>query len=304
MRLKQLWGDHWGSNLSSLNKYIYNYLNFNMAAIQPRKCSCVICHKETSQLGIQTHYKRAHTDSTLWENSNIALKTQKNDKISNYNNNPKLCEVCGTPHTYEQRNNVACSHPCAAILGNEKRSIAGWKMPDEVKKKISNKLRKPKFEDDIAGDYSKLYKCICKHCSTIFFKQSSYRTCDDCKKKLYRPIDNFRFKFNVYHYPDLFNLDELNSVGWYSQGGKSRKPYNPNGLARDHRVSASESLRNNYDHYYITHPINCELMSQRKNSSKHSKSSMTYEELIQKVNEYDMGCSTGLAPANILLHRQ
>lgn len=267
-----------------------------MAAIQPRKCSCVVCRKETSQLGIQTHYKRAHTNSTLWKNSNVALKTQKANKISKYNANPKLCKVCGAPHTYEQRNNVACSSSCGAIIGNNNRNVSGWKMPPEIKKKISDKLknkcRKTKFEDDVVGDYSKLYKCTCKDCLVTFFSPSTYKRCDSCKKKIYRPIDFYRFRFNIYDYSDLFDLDKLNKIGWYSQGGKSRKPYNPEGLARDHRVSASEALKNDYDRYYITHPINCELMLQRKNSSKNSKSSITYEELVIKVNEYD-GAATG-----------
>ena len=90
----------------------------------------------------------------------------------------------------------------------------------------------------------------------------------------------------MFHYPDLFDLDELTRIGFYSAGG-NRKQVNMGGLSRDHRVSVSEAMANNYDEYYIRHPINCELMPQTANSSKHNKSSITYEQLVREVDEYD-----------------
>lgn len=59
------------------------------------------------------------------------------------------------------------------------------------------------------------------------------------------------------------------------------------GVSRDHRVSVSSAIKNNYDPYYITHPINCELMHHIDNVKKHTSSSITYEELIKQVNDYD-----------------
>jgi len=96
----------------------------------------------------------------------------------------------------------------------------------------------------------------------------------------------YRFKFNVYDYTDLFDLDILNSVGFYSPGGKSGK-WNIDGLSRDHKVSVSESIKNKYDPYYISHPLNCELMPHKENNKKKHKSSITYETLVGLVDEYD-----------------
>lgn len=62
---------------------------------------------------------------------------------------------------------------------------------------------------------------------------------------------------------------------------------NPNGVTRDHKVSVQEAIRNGYDPYYIRHPINCELMLFRDNAKKHTDSSITYDELIIRVNDYD-----------------
>lgn len=35
-----------------------------------------------------------------------------------YNKNPKLCECCGKPLSWEQRTNKYCSHSCSAKIGN------------------------------------------------------------------------------------------------------------------------------------------------------------------------------------------
>jgi hypothetical protein len=96
----------------------------------------------------------------------------------------------------------------------------------------------------------------------------------------------YKFTFNVYHYPELFDLKLLDSVGWFGPGGKAGK-WNIDGLSRDHKVSVTDSVRNNYDAYYITHPLNCELMPHSKNNKKKTKSSITYECLVASVNSYE-----------------
>lgn len=62
---------------------------------------------------------------------------------------------------------------------------------------------------------------------------------------------------------------------------------NTNGLTRDHKLSVNEAIKNNYDPYYIKHPLNCELMSWTENNKKKTKSSITYEKLKQLVDDYD-----------------
>ena len=67
------------------------------------------------------------------------------------------------------------------------------------------------------------------------------------------------------------------------RGGKK----NINGLSRDHRISVNEAKKFNYDPYYISHPLNCELMPHQQNNKKKTKSSTTYDELVKLVNDYD-----------------
>ena len=92
---------------------------------------------------------------------------------------------------------------------------------------------------------------------------------------------------NVYHYPNLFDLNLLNQIGFYASRGKSGR-WNPNGLSRDHRVSVSEAIENNYDEKYISHPLNCQLMPHSENNKKKSNSSISYEMLVKLVDEYEM----------------
>lgn len=137
--------------------------------------------------------------------------------------------------------------------------------------------------------FTKLSFRVCSICNETFYTKSPEYSfyCNVCRA---RPKENkrrpYQFKFNVSDFPDLFDLTLIKNVGWYSP----RRYENRNlisGLTRDHKVSISEAVENNYDPYYISHPCNCELMTQSNNSSKKTRSSMTYEELVVKVDSYN-----------------
>ena len=133
----------------------------------------------------------------------------------------------------------------------------------------------------------------CKQCNSIIkykdnwkTKQFCNKTCSTVYNNIRRPrkikTDNskYRFAFKLESYPDLFDLEIIYSIVFY--GRKNIK-----GLARDHRVSVYEAIKNNYDPFYISHPINCEIMPQWENSRKHTKSSITYDELKDLVDRYE-----------------
>ena len=127
---------------------------------------------------------------------------------------------------------------------------------------------------------------MCKVCNKKLLLQSPKYFCSTCKELHSNLRMEYRFKFNVYHYPELFDIELLNKIGWYAPRGKSGK-WNPNGLSRDHKVSVAEAIKNNYDPYYITHQLNCELMPHSFNNTKNSDSSLSYSSLIKLVDEYD-----------------
>lgn len=156
----------------------------------------------------------------------------------------------------------------------------------ENKFRENNKLS-PRNKNNIEGPYTKLFLNKCSHCFSLFYSRTKIKYCLK-HKELYlnKNIMNYKFNFNCYNYPDLFDIKMIEKIGWY-YGDKKSKKYNPNGLSRDHRVSVNEAVRNNYDPYYIRHPLNCEIMLHNDNRKKSNKSSISYFKLVKLVDEYE-----------------
>lgn len=92
------------------------------------------------------------------------------------------------------------------------------------------------------------------------------------------------FKFNVYDYPNEFPIDLISKHGWYSP---SNRGGNLKGISRDHMISVKYAYDHDIDHNLISHPANCKLMIHNENVSKYSKCSLSIDELMQKVNDWN-----------------
>lgn len=205
----------------------------------------------------------------------------------------KECLECHTTIPYEKRGCKFCNKSCAATYNNLHSSANRKRGPEKkIKtkriKKDKVKIIKPKKikQAIIPPPFSKLYICTCSHCGTKFSTKNKNKYCTNHKDLYKSDRTLFLFSFNVYHYPDLFDISLIEQYGWYSPG--NRGPKNINGISRDHRVSVTDAIKNGYDPFYITHPLNCELMRHNENKSKYTKSSITYEELKQLVHNYNM----------------
>jgi hypothetical protein len=272
------------------------------------KCSCIICRKVTTYAGLVSHFENKHenkkTKYRKIPNPVTCLSCREviNDTFELHWNKCNYTPIKQCPECAKWFNSrlggANCSQSCGGKSANKKRIADGYVVSQNHRLQISKKLKHQstidkelkdlEFNLQISGEYTKVkfkIRC-CNNCKSEFpsWRYGTNIICDVCRaNKGY----SYGFKFNIYHYPDLFDLDLLNRVGWYSQGGKSRRTKNIDGLARDHKVSISEAKKNNYDPYYISHPCNCELMSQRSNSKKNTNSSITYEELVSLVDLYD-----------------
>lgn len=264
-------------------------------------CSCITCHKLFSSHGIDTHFMRSHgtkEQQDLFKNAAFANKATSAKLQSTYYQLPNYCKECSSVIPYNKRSNIFCSHTCSATASNRERIKNGYIISDLVRESIRNKLKSynkscrisRKSLVGFSGPHTKISFKTCKFCSLGFVTPTSKRTriCDKCQHlKWNNNKDKYSFRFNVFDYPDLFDLDQLKLVGWVSFGGKRGGTKNPKGLSRDHRVSVFEAKKFNYDPYYISHPVNCELMPHTTNNKKKTKSSITYTKLIESVNAYD-----------------
>lgn len=58
---------------------------------------------------------------------------------------------------------------------------------------------------------------------------------------------------------------------------------NPNGMVRDHILSRSEGYQKGYDPAIISHPANCQFITNYENIKKNSASDITYEQLLVRI---------------------
>lgn len=249
------------------------------------------CSILTKQI-VNVNYLKVHDESYIQkQQSKINCKHCNNEFIPGYSS-------------------LFCSHSCSASYHNTKRVITKGRKklfscikcntkfltsirsnPAKTKcdlcKKPVKSINCNAQENIFCGPYSKIYIRKCYHCKDTFISRKKLKYCPE-HKEFYSDSakQGFKFKFNVYDYPNLFDLESLNQFGWFSPGGKYGK-WNPSGLSRDHKVSVNESIRNNYDPFYITHPLNCDLIPHSINNKKKTKSSISYQDLISIVDEYE-----------------
>lgn len=221
-------------------------------------------------------------------------------KLKNENQFSKQCINCGVNIPYNKRTNKFCCRSCAGTYNNLNSSPNRKRGPNKSINKIrkeqvkkSNPRPKHKkvksktsilWKNNIVGEFSPLFICECKHCSRQFVTRKKSKYCPIHANMYKSNRSKFEFTFNVYHYPDLFNLSLIETHGWYSPGNRS--PKNNDGVSRDHKISVIDAIKHNYDPYYISHPLNCNLMLHSENKSKYIKSSVNYSDLVASVNIY------------------
>ena len=89
-----------------------------------------------------------------------------------------------------------------------------------------------------------------------------------------------RFRFDIREYPDEFDYNLLVENGWYSED-------NPHGITKDHMLSISYGWKRDIPPRIIKHPANCKLMLFDDNLEKGWRSSINYDELINRIKQWD-----------------
>lgn len=232
------------------------------------------------------HRRKVATISTV-------LNTQgRLRRDAEYAKNPKYCFGCKEPLPRLSRQKY-CSLSCRARHVNRARPPRSresrQRLSDHMAVKFASRRR-------VWGPFSRITRCECVHCGAGFVARKRAKYCRD-HRDLYgnRNRNRYAFAFSIRKYPDLFGKHEeiLRAHGLWSYT-------NTGGITRDHRVSVNEAIKSGLDPYYITHPINCELIPWKENNAKKTRSSITYESLVKEVDAYDaarLAVRAGIEPA-------
>ena len=173
-----------------------------------------------------------------------------------------------------------CSSSCAAAHTNSNRIVS-----DETKSKIRKSLIDKNLKRTKTKRVPEKITRKCKFCLEFKIDRKKKCICDDCREKYYkayRPSCEFNFDIDLYR--SEFDFSLVKKYGWYSPSNKGN---NLNGVSKDHMYSVRDGFVNGVDYNLIKHPANCRLMKHTDNSSKHSSSVITLQELKDRVSLWE-----------------
>lgn len=207
------------------------------------------------------------------------------EKLFNENKKYFCCLSCAKSHMVSQETKNKISESIKAYI--EKNGGFGCLPKDKEKfinkeKKICEACGKEFFSKKRIQKYCCADCCNEHRLKEYYLKKFNCATDEVEKYKILFLIykKQCKFTFGIATYGDAFNLDLIRTNGWYSASNKGN---NLQGVSRDHKFSINEGFKQKIDPYLISHPANCELLIHNDNSSKHSKCSLTLEELLENV---------------------
>ena len=218
------------------------------------------------------------------------------------------CFTCGNDFYVEEREksfprkelyfcSIECGHKYTSSCTDPKKISEG------VKRFIRNNQHRLPY--NVKETITKTCPCCGETFQTL---DKDKKCCSGSCSKQYRDLINFnlkmqnaselererlrlikyrqecQFKFGIRDYPDEFDFKLIEEHGWYSAKNRGN---NMNGVSRDHMYSVKEGFLNNVDPKIISHPANCRLILQSENASKCDSSSITLEELLQRIDSWN-----------------
>jgi predicted nucleic acid-binding Zn-ribbon protein len=258
---------------------------------------CPICNQEFENHSLYANHMRwKHKDNSNYiEKITKITKNRFDEKFGYFVDKIFTCECCKKEFIKNVRelkneNFRFCSSSCA----NTKKHSIDTK--NKIRLGVIQNIKKQPGKENFILEIDK--NKICKNCGNIFHtkKKKSLFCCKSCSMS-YRYRDNrnkmsdkkkykldCEFKFNLSDYPEEFNFELIKTYGWYKAKNHGN---NLDGISRDHIYSIEEGFKNKIDPKIISHPANCKLIKQKENSKKHSKSSITIEELLIKIEMWN-----------------
>jgi hypothetical protein len=202
-----------------------------------------------------------------------------------YEKCPKACKHCKTSIEYPDRRKIFCNRSCAAIFNNNVRQANKHNSTIVRKSTVRKPGKNYKKYTEVCCEfcgriYNRAINSKTKHCSRICWKSQTDSKLTE--RKLY--AKNCKFIFNVYHYPEFYDISLINKYGWYSPSNKSN---NLGGVSRDHRISIQYGFKHRIDPSIISHPANCRLVLHIDNQKKKCGCDISLEALMKEIESFD-----------------
>ncbi len=219
------------------------------------------------------------------------FKKKKKEKEDEYLKNSKKCKYCNTEIPYDKKDNDYCNHSCSASHSNSLRDVT---YKDKISKGIKEYIKKNGLFGAllIKRDPNSPKFRICKNCNTEYIKKTIFCSKNCLNEYKRKDMDEYKkykqdtiFKFSLNDYPDYFEFELIEKHGWYSPTNKNN---NLNGVSRDHMLSVNEGFHLGIDPFLLAHPANCKLMIHNDNISKNKRSSITLNELLKRIEEFEL----------------
>jgi len=208
--------------------------------------------------------------------------TTKNGELLDFTVSCRACNIFFTVIEREKKFPMKDKYFCSSKCSNT-RPLRSAESMEKLKLKL---LKEP-------------YSRLCKYCNSSFItKRKSKTACilscyTNYKRKLnfsrksikslYRQATIFRFSLNSY--PTEFNFKLIEENGWYSAKNHGN---NLNGISRDHLFSVAEGFNKMINPLILAHPANCDLKIHTQNILKNSKCSIELDQLINKINDWNI----------------
>lgn len=257
------------------------------------KCKNIECNNQTEgnkvycSLSCRNYYVNKYMrDYTKCKNT---LQQKSKEERKKYLKNPKQCKECGNIIPFEKRlDNSFCNRSCSAFYSNRGR-IVTWQ--EKIRQGMKKYMSSEKYINNKKHNKQNHIFKICLNCNNKFKKNKIFCSMK-CKKEyeklntnsLQRYRVQCKFDFNLADYKEEFDFSLVEQYGWYSPTNKKN---NLSGVSRDHIFSVKDGFEMNIDPKILSHPANCQLLVHSKNVSKHRNSSITLEELLKRIEEFD-----------------
>lgn len=193
------------------------------------------------------------------------------------------------PETYRFRNLIKISK----IILDQNEDIS-WSDIGKVKNIIYRLLNEEKLSpNDIKRKYNIQYsdfgmfiknslglelRSLSNAVKNYYIQHNKHKTSE---KALYK--DQCQFQFNPYQYKNILGYNLLLSNGLFH-------PINrPNGMCRDHIISIEYGWRNKIPPSIISHPANCQFLTNVDNIKKGSGCSFSLKQLMERITPWNNG---------------